>query len=132
MKYQEDLTIEKKYLNLVNRCIYDVVKNKHGIIKGMDIMFLIGGAFMEFTAMYDNIDSDKHVFLDDFKTGKMKFVFLTGGAWESGFLKESQEEELENIKDVFGDEYTEEMVMWIDEEDRKTALSDQDHRQNST
>lgn len=126
MKYQEDLTIEKRYLNLVNRGIYDAEKDKHGIITGMDIMFLTGGAFMELTAMYDNIDSDKHVFLDDFKTGKMKFVFLTGSAWESGFIKESQDEQLENIKDVFGDEYTDDMVMWIDEENRKTALSKQD------
>lgn len=129
MKCSEDLVIEKKYLNLINRCIYDVEKDKHGIITGLSTLSLIGGIFMEFTARYDNIDSDKHVFLNDFKTGEMKFVLLTGGEWGKGFFKKSQEEQLENIKDVFGNEYRDDMVMWIDECERKTALSKQDHRQ---
>lgn len=129
MTYKEDLIIEKKYLNLVNMFIYNVGKDMHGMITGIDLLFLINGASIEFTAQYDNINTDHHVFLNDFISGKMKFVFLKGSELESGLIKELQDEQFANIKDIFGKEFTNDMVMWIDEQDRKTALSKQEHRQ---
>lgn len=94
MKIKGDLTIEEKYLNLIHMCIYDVEKDKHGMITGISTFFSINSILLQFTAIYDNIDSDKCVFLNDFITGKMKFVLFTGGAWESRILKQSQEEKL--------------------------------------
>lgn len=129
MKFQEDLTIEKKYLNLIHMCIYDVEKDKHGMITGISTFFSINSILLQFTALYDNIDSDKCVVINDFITGKKKFVLITGGAWESGLLKEAQDEELQNLKDIFEEDYTDDMVMWIDDEDRKTKLEEQKHRQ---
>lgn len=129
MKYQEDLVIEKKYLNLIHMCIYSVEKDKHGMITGISTFSTINNILIQFTAMYDNIDTDMCVFLNDFITGKMKFVLLTGGAWENGLLKQSQKEKLANIKEIFEDDYNDDMIMWIDGEDRKTKREEQDHRQ---
>lgn len=129
MKFQEDLTIEKKYLNLVHMCIYDVEKDKHGMITGISTFFSINNILLQFTAMYDNIDSDKCVFLNDFISGKMKFVLLKGGIWEGEFFKQSQEEKLENIKEIFKEDYNDDMVIWVDEEDRKTKIEEQKHHQ---
>lgn len=128
MNFLEDLVIEKKYLNIANVCIYNVQKNKHGIISEINISFLVTGAIMQFTAFYDKINDNEHFFINDFITGKMKFVLFKGDKWESGLYKDVQDKELANIKEAFGDDYKDDMIMWIDEKERKIALEEQDHR----
>lgn len=131
MKFQEDLTIEKKYLNLMHMAIYDEKYDKHGIITEISLYPSLTAErpLLQFNARFDNINDNETILIEDFCNGKLKFVFFTGGMWESGLLKQVQEEELTNIKDVFGTEYNDDMVMWIDEEDRKTKLEEQKHRQ---
>lgn len=128
MFYQENLVIDKKYLNIANACIYNVQKNKHGIISEINISFLVTGAIMQFTAFYDKINDNEHFFINDFIIGKMKFVLFKGDKWESGLYKDVQNKELASIKEAFADDYKDDMIMWIDEKERKIALEEQDHR----
>lgn len=128
MKYQEDLVIEKKYLNLINMAIYDVRKDKHGIISKISVNGGFGGCYITFHAYWDGINNHDIILLDDFAKGDMKFVLFTGSTWENGILKQTQNEATENIKNVLGDKYTDDIIMWIDAEDRKTKMSEQNHR----
>lgn len=128
MKYQEDFVIEKKYLNLINMAIYDVKKEKHGIISKISINGGFGGCYMILYAYWDSINSHDIIMFDDFIKGDIKFVLFDDDRRKEGLFKQVQEEEIENIKTVLGDKYTDDVIMWINEEDRKTQMSEQTHR----
>lgn len=128
MKYQEDFVINKNYLNLINMAIYDVKNDRHGIISEISVRGGWGGSYMAIYAYWDSINSHNLIMIDDFTKGDIKFVFLTGGCWDSDLFKETQNGQLESVKAVLNDKYTDDMVMWIDAEERKTKMSEQTHR----
>lgn len=126
----EDLKIENKYLNLLNKYIYDTKLDKFGMINSIELNIGIGGICMLLKAYFDRIHSSKMVFFDDFKNGIMKFTIIGG---ETILTKEQEEKYnqsvIDDIKNAFGEDFREDMIMYIDDEERKERNRENDERE---
>lgn len=116
MTYQEDFTLEKKYLNLLGKYIYNTETDKFGMITAISIS-KIG---MSLKAYYDSINDDSLVFFEDFKKGTLKFTLIDGGATFGTELHEKYTNEIiDDIKSIFGEEFSEDMIIHVDDDKRK-------------
>lgn len=129
MKFQEDLTIEKKYLNLLDKYIYNTETDKFGMITGISISRM----GISLRAYYDSLDDDSLVFFDDFKKGILKFTLIDGGVTFGKELHEKYTEQvIDEIKSAFGDEFSEDMIIHVedDERTRKNRENEEKEKQN--
>lgn len=130
MKNCEDLKIEKKYLNLMNKYIYDTKLDKFGMINSIELSSGIGGVMIMLKAYFDRIHSSRMVFFEDFKNGTMKFTIIGG---ETILTKEQDEKYnqsvIDDIKNAFGKDFHEDMIMYIDDEGWKERNRENDERE---
>lgn len=121
MNYQEDFVLEKKYLNLIEKHIYNTKTDKFGMITGIEITSF----GIQLKAYYDNMDSDSIVFFEDFEKGILKFVIITDTGFPKSVMGNYEKEIVEDVKEFFGDKFTEDMIMYVNEEKR-----DEKNREN--
>lgn len=131
MFYQEDMTIDKKYLNIVGAYIYDTNRKLHGMINEIGLLRLTGGLYVQYYAFYDNVHSRDMVFDHDLKEGAIKFVFLNDPMYKNGFFKETQDMEIEAIKEFLGENYTEDSIIWISDRERRDQMAKQEYREKN-
>lgn len=127
MTYNENLTLDKKYLNILGKHIYDKNRDKFGRISSIEICDGIG---IMYKAYYDKFNYNDIVFFNDFKEGKVQFVIITGGLClskeiEEKFLKET----LEDIKCSMGKDFREGMLLYIDDDERKERMRENDENE---
>lgn len=126
MTYQEDLTLEKKYLNLLNKYIYNADTDKFGMIIGIEITRV--GFWLK--AYYDQINDNELVFLDDFKRRIVKFTLIDSGL---SLGKEEQEayakQIVDDIKSVFGEDFSNDMIIHVDDDERTRKNRENDERE---
>lgn len=121
MKYQEDFVLEKKYLNLIEKHIYNTKTDKFGMITGIEITSF----GIQLKAYYDNIDSDSIVFFEDFEKNVLKFVIVTETGFSKSITENYKKEIIEDVKSFFENKFTEDMIMYVKEEKR-----DEKNREN--
>lgn len=130
MENCEDLKIEKKYLNLMNKYIYDTKLDKFGMINSIELSSGIGGIMIMLKAYFDRIHSSRMVFFEDFKNETLKFTIIGG---ETILTKEQEEKYnqsvIDDIKNAFGEDFREDMIMHIDDDERKERNRENDKRE---
>lgn len=118
MTYQEDFVLEKKYLNLIGKTIYNKVDDKNGTITGIEISE--HGYYLK--AYYDAIYSDAIVFFEDFKKGNVQFLLIKGMELPKELREKYEEETVEDIKAAFEDDFTDEMIKVCTKEEYNAEL----------
>lgn len=118
MTYQEDFVLEKKYLNLIGKSIYNKADNKNGMITGIEISD--HGYYLK--AYYDVIDSDSVVFFEDFKKGNIQFLLINGMELPKELREKYEEETVEDIKAAFEDDFTDDMIKVYTKEEYNAEL----------
>lgn len=131
MLYQEDMTIDKKYLNIVGVPIYDTVRKLHGILSEISLLSLSNGLYIQYRAFYDDVNNGDTVSKFDFENRTVKFVLLNDKRYKNGFFKEVQDMRTEAIKEFLGEKYTDDCIIWISEEKRKNQLEEQKYREKN-
>lgn len=126
MTYNEDLTLDKKYLNLLGKYIYNKDHDKFGLISSIEICDRIG---IMFRAFYDKFNDNDIVFFNDFKEGTVQFVIISGLCIGKELEEKSKRETIEDIKCAMGEDFREDMLLYIDEEDRKEKNWQNDERE---
>ena len=129
MFYQEDMTIDKKYLNIVNIPIYDTNRKLHGIISEISLLRLSNGLYVQYYAHYNSVNNRDIVFKPDLDEGTIKFVLFNDKEFQKGLLKEAQDREVEAIKEFLGENFTDDSIIWISDKERKKQLAEQEYRE---
>ena len=129
MFYEENMTIDKKYLNVLDIPIFDTERELHGILSEVNLLRMANGLYIQYYAHYDNINKRDTVWINDFKEGHIKFVLLNDEIWKTGRLKEAQEMQISAIKEFLGENYTDDSIIWISEQERKDQMAEQEYRE---
>lgn len=106
MTYQEDFVLEKKYLNLIGKSIYNKTDGKNGMVTGIEVSE--HGCYLK--VYYDVIDSDSIVFFEDFKKGNLQFLLIKGMELPKELREKYEVETVEYIKAAFEDDFTDDMI----------------------
>lgn len=126
MESNENLEIIEKYLKLIDKYIYNTELDKFGMITDIEI----SGVGVSLKAYYDRIHSSDIVIFEDFVKGKLKFTIITG---ESVLTKEKnkkyEEKKINEIKQAFGDKFSDDMIIYIDDEERKRRNKEDEQRE---
>jgi len=121
-----NIEIINSYLNLVDKYIYNTELDKFGIITDIEISKM--GIYLK--AYYDRIHSSEMVLFEDFEKGKLNFIIITG---ESILTKDQSEQYKEmtinEIKQAFGDKFSDEMITYVDDEERKRKNREDEQRE---
>lgn len=125
MNYQEDFVLEKKYLNIIEKCIYNTATDKFGMITGIEITNL----GIQLKVYYDNMDSDSIVFFEDFEKGVLKFVIITDTGFPKTVIGNYEKKIIEDVKAFFGDKFTEDMIIYVTEEKREEKNRENKNRE---
>ncbi len=126
MESNENLEIINSYLNLLDKYIYNTELDKFGMITDIEISRT--GIYLK--AYYDRIHSSEMVLFEDFEKGKLKFTIITG---ENVLTKEQnekyKEKQINDIKQAFGDKFSDDMIMYIEDEERKRRNKEDEQRE---
>ena len=129
MFYEENMTVDKKYLNVLDIPIFDTERGLHGILSEVNLLRMASGLYIQYYAHYDNVNKRDTVWIDEFKKGHIKFVLLTDEIWKKGRLKEAQDMWISTIKEFLGEDYTDDSIIWISDQERKKQMEEQEYRE---
>ena len=129
MFYEENMTVDKKYLNVLDISIFDTERELHGILSEVNLFCMGSGLYIEYYAHYDNLNKRDIVWINEFKEGRIKFVLLNDEIWKNGRLKEVQDIQISAIKEFLGEDYAEDSIIWISEQERKGQIEAQEYRE---
>ena len=129
MFYEENMTVDKKYLNVLDISIFDTERELHGILSEVNLFCMGSGLYIEYYAHYDNLNKRDIVWINEFKEGRIKFVLLNDEIWKNGRLKEVQDIQISAVKEFLGEDYAEDSIIWISEQERKGQIEAQEYRE---
>lgn len=115
------MTIDDKYFLLLGKYIYNKTLDKFGYISSIEIMSCIGGWGINLITYYDTFHSRDIALFEDFEKGTLQFTIITD-------YEPMMEHYLEDIKTVFGDKFSEDMILYISEEERTEKNREKDER----
>lgn len=115
------MEIDNTYILLLGKHIYNTILDKFGHISGLEIMQFIGGYGICPIVYYDTFHTRDILSIEDFEKGILKFVIIT----DYDFM---QEKYLEDIKTILGDKFSEDIILYISEEERKAKNQENDKR----
>lgn len=110
------MEIEEKYIKILGKYIYNKELDKFGHISSLELTSGFG-MWIQYRVFYDTFDSNHILFFNDFLEGKVKFTIIT--SVENPDYKEFERKELEDIKSAFWDKYSDDMIMYISDDERK-------------
>lgn len=116
------MEIEEKYLKLLNILIYDKRTRMNGIISELFIMQLISGYTIGFKAYMSKTQSNQIVFVDDFENGSIVFLLPFGINYKDYLMGKMAKEHEAAIREFFGENFREDMIMRISEDDRQEKI----------
>lgn len=119
------MEIEEKYIKVLGKYVYNKELDKFGHIASLELTSGFG-MWIQYRVFYDTFDSNHLLFFNDFLEGKVKFTIITNV--ENPDYKEFECKELEDIKSAFGDKYSDDMIMYISDNERKEKNQGNDKR----
>lgn len=119
------MEIEDKYAKMLGKYIYHKRLDKFGFISTIKIEQCIGGYRISLNAFCDTFDDDVIVFFEDFEKGEAQFTIITGMT----ALEKYNESIIKDIKEVFGDKYSDDMLLYIDDDERRKRIEEVDKRE---
>lgn len=105
------VTIDDKYIKLLGKHVYNKHLDKFGYISSIEIMDYTGGYGINLIVYYDTFHNHDIIFFEDFEKGIMQFIIITD--YES-----IMDNYLKDIKLAFGDKFSEDMILYISDEER--------------
>lgn len=117
------MEIEDKYIKMLGKLVYNNKLNKYGRICKIELSKSVGMT-ISLRVFYDKFDDDGMLFFEDFENGKIQFVILTDcGLFENYTLHEKFE-----IMRVLEGKYTDDMIIYMSNDEWKEKLREQDRR----
>lgn len=109
------MNIDDKYFKICNKIIYNPELDKFGRTNNIDLSVHSFGSYVIYKVYYDDFDDEVPMYFDDFKT-KVKFVLFTDLSKED--FKLLKNKTIKDLQDAFGDEFNEDMIMYISEKEK--------------
>lgn len=117
------MVIEEKYLNLLGKFVYNKNIDKIGRISYIQIAYGVEGYYFNFNVYYDSFNHDSLLFVEDFKKDKIKFVIFTDEC-----LKEGTQKTLQEIKEFFGRDFSQDMILTMSTEEKRIKDIENDNK----
>lgn len=117
------MVIDDRYLNLLNVLIHDKRTKMNGILSSLEITRFSGGEFrICYKAYMSKRNSDAYIFVEDFKKGNAVFLLPFGVRYMVEEMEELAERHTNAIKEFFGEDFREDMLMRISEDTRQEEI----------
>lgn len=122
------MTIDKELL-LVGKTVYNKRLDKFGYISSLELQYGFGGCYIQYKVFYDTFNDNLSLFVEDFKKNKVQFVIIDfPELGEAG--DEYNERQIEDIKEFFEDDFSEDMIIYVTEDEKK-ANDDKNKKRNT-
>lgn len=108
-------------INIIGKQIYNTETNKYGMISGLFLEKFAGTLGHFYEAYYDKIDHNEMVFSEDLHKGKIKFVIV-----DMPKFKEFNNQQIDEIKEFMGENFSENTIFHITEEEQKKHCDEQE------
>ena len=112
------MEIEEKYLGLLNLLIYDKRTGEYGMISELCISQMFNGYNVYYTS-FNNRFNESYVFIEDFEKGNVVFLIPFATDYRKEDFEKLASKHKTFIKHFFGEQYRDDMIMEINEEDRQ-------------
>lgn len=116
------MELEDKYFNLVNLLIYDKRSKMLGMISGILINRYSEGPTISFQAFMNRTYAYSNIFVEDFEKGNVVFLLPFSIGYNEEILEEMAKRHEQYIREFFGDNFREDMIARISEEDRQEEI----------
>lgn len=117
------MVIDDRYINLLNVLIHDKRTKTNGILSSLEIMRYAGGECrICYRAYMSKRNSDVYIFVEDFKKGNVIFLLPFGVRYMAEEMEELAERHTNAIKEFFGEDFREDMLMRISEDKRQEEI----------
>lgn len=116
------MNIDDKDLAILNTLIYDKRTKESGILSEMQIIKGVGGYLFGYRAYFNTIRAERYVFREDIVAGNVIFLLpfdITHSQSESELYRDHK---LKAIKKFLGDDYRDDLVWEISEEERQKEI----------
>lgn len=118
------MVIDDKYLGLLGTYIYDKRTKMTGIISDLCIMGMPNGYTVYYNAYMNSIRSDAMICAEDFESGNVVFLEPFGIVYMEKEMKEIAKRHRKSITDFFGDNFREDMIVKISENERQKKIKE--------
>ncbi len=129
------MEINNRYLLLLNKLIYDPRIKANGMITSIEITPLFSSNGLHYGIWYkvffDRIHNDSILLVEDIEDKRIKFLLPFNLALDEKDEKEYQEKIIKDLKEYFGDHFSEDIIMRIPEEERQKQIKALDKILNS-
>lgn len=116
------MEVEDKYFSLLNLLVYDKRAKECGMISSLKFDKLIGGVCVYYEAYY-HCGKYRSVFVEDIKSGNVVFLIpFSVYEYDRELYKQMGEAFISAVKEFFGEEFREDMIMEISEEERQEEI----------
>ena len=115
------MEIEEKYLGLLNLLIYDKRTGEYGMISELCISQMFNGYNVYYTS-FNNRFNESYVFIEDFEKGNVVFLIPFATDYRKEDFEKLASKHKTFIKHFFGEQYRDDMIMEINEEDRQKQI----------
>lgn len=116
------MEIEEKYLNFLGLLIHDKRNNTNGMISSLVIDKYITGYGIHYQVYTNSVHAYTGLFVDDILKGNVVFLIpFSKGYLEEVFQDMAKDHEAA-IRDFFGNDFREDMIMRISEEERQEEI----------
>lgn len=116
------MEIEEKYLNLLGLLIHDKRNNMNGMISSLMIDKYITGYGIYYQVYTNRVHGYTRLFIDDILKGNVVFLLPFSKGYLDEVFQEMAKDHEAAIKDFFGDDFREDMIVRISEEERQEEI----------
>ena len=116
------MEIEERYINLLGLLIHDKRTKMNGILSSLQIMQVITGYCLSYRAFMNRQNADTYIFIEDFEKGNVVFLLPFGTTYMVEEMEEMAQRHTEAIKTFFGDQFREDMIVRISEDERQEEI----------
>lgn len=117
------MEIEDKYLKLINLLVHDKRTKENGMICSLKIDKMLGGYCISYNAMF-GAHRYQTLFIEDFEKGNVVFLMPYGINYMVEMFDKMKQDNIEVIKEFFGNKFRDDMIMEISEEDRQAQIKE--------
>lgn len=111
-----------KYLALVGCYIYDKRTGQNGMLTDVCIRKMMGRYYASYNAYISKTFSIAPIFVEDFVAGNVVFLRPFSVGWLQTELAEMGRQQDHAIRTLFGDDFRDEMIVSITEEERQGMM----------
>lgn len=116
------MEIDDKYFKLLGLLIRDKRRDMNGMISSLVIDKYITGYEIHYQVYTNRVHAYTGLFVDDILKGNVVFLIPFSKGYLEEVFKDMEKEHEGAIRDFFGDDFREDMIMRISEEERQEEI----------